>query len=397
MTIERIPILDLPRQYKQVGAELERRVLDVLRSGHYILGKNVVELEEVVSRLSGCRYGVGVANGTDALVLALWVLDVGPGDEVITTPFTFAATVEAIALRGAKAVFVDIDPRTFNINPDLIEPAITKRTKAIIPVHLYGQPADMESIMSIARRHKLRVIEDNAQAIGALYKGKPTGSFGDLACISFYPTKNLGACGDAGMLVTNDREIADRLKVLRAHGMRVRYYHDEVGVNSRLDELQAAALLAKVPFLPEWDQKRREVASLYDAVLAACPGIIPPAVTSDVMPVWHQYTIRVLSEGAGASRRDTMQKELSARGIDSVCYYPVPLHLQQAFAGSGYKTGDFKVTETVAQEVLSLPIYPELTQEQVERVGRAVKEIAGAQNSLPVTPAVAAQPTVVTP
>lgn len=288
-----IPILDLKEQYKQVGNSIESKVIEILRSGHYILGKYGAELEEEVAAFCGVRFGVAVANGTDALILALWSLDIGPGDEVITPPFTFAATAEAIALRGAKPVFVDVDPITFNIRPDLIEAAITERTKAILPVHLYGQPANMEAICAIAEKHGLRIVEDNAQGIGASRKGHPTGSWGDLACISFYPTKNLGAAGDAGMIVTDNEDLARRLKVLRAHGSAVRYFHDELGVNSRLDEIQAAVLLTKLPFLRQWNSQRNTVARWYEECLRNTPGIILPVINADNVHAWHQYTVRV--------------------------------------------------------------------------------------------------------
>jgi dTDP-4-amino-4,6-dideoxygalactose transaminase len=376
----RIPILDLQRQYDQISGEVEQVVLDVLRSGNYILGKHVSRLEEAVAELCGVPHAVAVANGTDALILALWALDVGPGDEVITPPFTFAATAEAIALRGAKPVFVDIDPVTFNMDPKLVERAITANTKVIMPVHLYGQPADMDPIIEIANSHGLKIVEDNAQAIGALYKGRPTGSLGDLGCISFYPTKNLGAAGDAGMVVTRDGALAERLRILRAHGSKQRYYHDMVGVNSRLDEIQAAVLMTKFPLLNDWNARRRDVSKLYEKALSGCAGIVTPQVVPGMTPVWHQYTIRVLD-----GKRDYLKEQLSARGIDSMCYYPVPLHLQTAFAGNDYSKGDFPLSETVASEVLSLPMYPELSSEQVDIVSSAIKEILGAAQGLPVS------------
>lgn len=274
---QNVPILNLQAQYESIQAELESTILEVLRSGNYVLGKYVTKLEEEVATVCDAKFGIGVANGTDALHLALWGLDIGEGDEVITSPFTFAATVEAILMMQATPVFVDINPDTFNIDPTKIEAAITPRTKAIIPVHLYGQPADMEQIMKIAEEaHSLKVIEDNAQAIGANYRGRMTGSFGDCACISFYPTKNLGACGDAGMIVTNNEELANRLKALRAHGMTRRYYHDELGVNSRLDELQAAALVAKLPYLSKWNKRRNEIADRYNELLVIVPRSFCP-------------------------------------------------------------------------------------------------------------------------
>lgn len=373
-----IPILDLKEQYKQVGHSIENKVIEILRSGHYILGKYGAELEEEVAAFCGVRFGVAVANGTDALILALWSLDIGPGDEVITPPFTFAATAEAIALRGAKPVFVDVDPVTFNIRPDLIEAAITERTKAILPVHLYGQPANMEAICAIAEKHGLRIVEDNAQGIGASRKGHPTGSWGDLACISFYPTKNLGAAGDAGMIVTDNEDLAKRLKVLRAHGSAVRYYHDELGVNSRLDEIQAAVLLTKLPFLRQWNSQRNTVARWYEECLRNTPGVILPVISADNVHAWHQYTVRVTTGGtieADKQLRDELAKELNARGIGSMCYYPVPLHLQKAFADERYTAGSFPVSEQLAAQVLSLPMYPELAYGQVMRISKEIKAI----------------------
>lgn len=396
---QRVPILNLRAQYNQVGPAMEEAVLQVLRSGNYILGEHVTELEKEVAQVCGAKYGIGVANGTDALILAIWALDIGPGDEVITTPFTFAATVEAIVIRGAKPVFVDIEPNSFNIDPRLIEKAITKKTKAILPVHLYGLPANMEAIMDIANKHGLKVIEDNAQGIGATFKGKPTGSFGDVASTSFYPTKNLGACGDAGMLVTNNEEIAKRLRRLRAHGMDRRYYHDELGVNSRLDELQAVALRTKLPYLKEWTKRRDGVARLYSSALKGCPGITVPMVTldghqsspQDLTHVWHQYTIRVHAanqKDPENAERENLIKALAENGIGSMCYYPVPLHLQTAFKKLKYKKGDFPISERVAKEVLSLPMYPELNTDDIIYVAKTVTDFMAKSSpavAVPVT------------
>lgn len=379
---QQVSVLDLKEQYRQVGAKIEESVLSVLRSGHYILGQMGARLEEEVATLCGARYGIAVANGTDALILSLWAANVGPGDEVITPPFTFAATAEAICLRGARPVFVDVDPVTFNLNPSLVEAAITPKTKAIIPVHLYGQPSDMDPILAIADRWGLKIIEDNAQAIGATYKGRPTGSLGDMACISFYPTKNLGAAGDAGMIVTSDETLAERLKVLRAHGCKQRYYHDELGVNSRLDEIQAAVLLAKLPYLKEWNEKRNQVARWYGRALKGAAGIECPQVLLRATHVWHQYTVRITSGNAQSPlSRDDVMKELSARGIGSMCYYPVPLHLQTAFSTAGYRKGDFPVSETLSRDVLSLPMYPELSEQQVNYVAANLTEIVGSRLS----------------
>lgn len=388
-----IPILNLKAQYATIQEELESTILEVLRSGNYILGKYVGTLEKQVAELCGVNDGIGVANGTDALMLALWGLDIGPGDEVITTPFTFAATVEAIVMRGATPVFVDIDPTSYNINPALIEKAITSKTKAIMPVHLYGLPSHMEPICAIAERYGLKVIEDNAQGIGATYKGKPTGSFGDVACTSFYPTKNLGAAGDAGMIVSKDPVVAERIRAIRAHGMRRRYYHDELGVNSRLDELQAATLVVKLPYLKQWNQRRAHLASIYDASLANCPGLVRPSVSlaggvangakDSVEHVYHQYTVRVLASDKAQTldnpNRDKLIARLTEAGIGSMCYYPVPLHVQKAFENLGYKMGDFPISEQLSREVLSLPMYPELTDEQVETVGKTITEIMASE------------------
>lgn len=372
-----IPILDLKEQYKQIGPALENKVIEILRSGNYILGKYVSELEDEVAAFCGVEFGVAVANGTDALILAIWALDLSPGDEIITPPFTFAATAEAIAVRGATPVFVDVEEDTFNMNVSRIEAAITNRTKAILPVHLYGQAANMEQIRALADSYGLKIIEDNAQAIGASHKGRPTGSFGDMACISFYPTKNLGAAGDAGMIVTNNEQLMQRLRKLRAHGSAVRYFHDEVGVNSRLDEIQAAVLLSKLPFLRQWNSQRNTVARWYEECLRHTPGLILPKVAPGNVHVWHQYTVRVNggNQLADEELRTHLSRELQRREIGSMCYYPVPLHLQKAFASDRYKRGDFPVSERLASQVLSLPMYPELAYGQVARIGREINTI----------------------
>lgn len=381
----RIPVLDLQRQYRAIGPELEAAVVSVLRSGNYILGKHNADLESRVAALCGCPHGVGVANGTDALTLALWALDIGPGDEVLTPPFTFAATVEAISLRGARPVFVDVDPRTFTIDASQIEAKITARTRAILPVHLYGHPADMGAIQAIARRHNLKVIEDNAQAIGAAIDGLPTGSFGDAACISFYPTKNLGAAGDAGMVVSPHASIAERLRTLRAHGSKVRYFHEELGVNSRLDEVQAAVLSVKLAYLADWNARRRQVAALYGKHMKGLAGVILPTHADNISHVWHQYTIRVL--GRDGARRDRVKAALAEGGVDSMCYYPVPLHMQPAFAYLGYARGDFPVSETLAAEVLSLPMYPELSEEEIVHISSVLARVMASLDPAPVMPA----------
>lgn len=364
-----IPMLDLSAQYQSLKAEIDAAMQEVAASGYYILGPNVKALEAAVAAYCDCRYGIGVANGTDALHLALRALRVGPGDEVITTPFTFVATTEAIGLVGATPVFVDIDPETFNLDVRQIERAITPRTKAILPVHLYGQPCDMDLILEIARERGLWVVEDCAQAIGATYKGRKVGSFGDAGALSFFPSKNLGCFGDGGMVVTNRAEVAERVEMLRRHGGRVKYHHTELGLNSRLDELQAAILRVKLPHLEEWIAARRRIAARYNAALAEVAGIErprelgspDPAMPSPVARcVYHQYTVRV-------KERDAVRERLRAAGIGTMAYYPVPLHRQAVHAALGYSPGAFPEAERAAAECLSLPIFPELTPQQQDR------------------------------
>jgi len=385
-----IPAINIRQQYLNLAPQLEQAVMSVLNSGHYILGEQGQKLEKAIAEVCHCHFGVGVANGTDALELAVWALDIGPGDEVITPSFTFAATAEAIVLRGAKPVFVDIDPSTFNINPDLIEKVITENTKAIMPVHLYGLPADMDPIVALAKKYYLKIIEDNAQAIGAVYKGRPTGSFGDLACISFYPTKNLAACGDAGMIVTNNADVSERLTRLRAHGMKKRYYHDELGVNSRLDELQAAILLTKLPYLAGWSERRRSLAKAYNRALGSIPWLKLPRNFDNVEHVWHQYTVVVEFDEKGPQSllpasvlRDNIIQKLAQNGIGAMCYYPVPIHLQKAFAQFGYKKGDLPVTEFLADRVISLPMYPELEEKSIEKIAAVLNKIGQELTAVP--------------
>ncbi|TEU12249.1 MAG: DegT/DnrJ/EryC1/StrS family aminotransferase [Anaerolineales bacterium] len=361
-----ISVLDLKAQYQSIKDEIDAAVLGVMASGYFVLGPNVKALEAEVAEYVGCRYGVGVASGTDALRLSLAVLGIGPGDEVITTPFTFVATANTISHSGARPVFVDIDPRTFNIVPAQIEAAVTERTKAIVPVHLYGQPAEMEAIMDIARRHSLYVIEDCAQAIGAEADGRRVGSFGDVACFSFYPTKNLGAYGDGGMVTTNNSEIAGRIDVLRRQGGKVKYYHEVLGFNSRLDEMQAALLRVKLRHLDGWQAERRRVAARYDELLSTL-DVVTPVVRPGVTHVYHQYTIRV-------PRRDELHQFLKDRGIGTMIYYPLPLHLQKLYHDLGYAEGSLPVSEEAGRKVLSLPMYPELTEEQIQRVVEAIAE-----------------------
>jgi len=361
-----IPVLDLQGQYQNIREEMDDAVLGVLESGHFVLGPNVKALEQEVAAYCGCEYGIGVASGTDALRLAIDVLDIGPGDEVITTPFTFIATGNTISRSGAKPVFVDIDPQTFNLNPALVERAITDRAKAILPVHLFGQIADMDAIMELAARYDLPVIEDSAQAIGATYNGQQACSFGTIGCLSFYPTKNLGAYGDGGMAVTCIPEVAENLDVLRRHGGRVKYFHERVGYNSRLDEIQAAILRVKLRHLEEWGIQRCRAASRYDELLAGSP-VTTPYVVPGMQHVYHQYTIR-------APLRDELRAFLGGQGIGSMIYYPVPLHRQEMYADLDLGEGRFPESELAAKEVLSLPIYPEMSDEQIEIVAGAVRQ-----------------------
>ena len=340
---------------------------DVVRSQQFVLGKKGEALEEEVARLCGVTHGVGVASGTDALILALRACGARAGDEVVVPPFTFVATGSAVSALGAKPVFADISPGTFNIDPAEVRRRITPRTRAIIVVHLYGLAADMDPILACARERNIPVIEDNAQAIGAVYKDRRTGSLGDVACLSFYPTKNLGAYGDAGMLVTNSREMNGRLRTLRNHGQTAKYVSAEPGWNSRLDELQAAILRVKLRHLPEWQRARQAHAAEYTRLLQAIPQVSAPTVPFGCEHVFHQYTIRT-------KRRDDLQQFLAERKIGSTVYYPVPLHLQPLYSSLGHTEGDFPAAENASREVLSLPMYPELNSDQIARVAGAVAE-----------------------
>lgn len=362
-----IPILDLKQQYAGLREEMLAAVSGVFESGAFINGPNVKALESEVASYLGAAHGVGLNSGTDALHLALRALRIGPGDEVITTPFTFVATTEAIGIVGAVPVFVDIDPATYNMDAEQIEAAITPRTKAILPVHLYGYPAPMERIMAIAQKHGLAVIEDCAQAIGATIDGRKVGTIGTIGAFSFFPSKNLGAYGDAGMLVTNDADLAARARSLRAHGGRVKYHHEELGVNSRLDEVQAAILRVKLPHLEDWIARRRAVAARYDAALAP-RGIATPVEASGRRHVYHQYTIRV-------EDRDRVQAALNDAGVQTMVYYPVPLHLQEVHAGMNLREGAFPHSERAAREVISLPMYPELGAAQQDEAIAAVTRV----------------------
>ena len=361
-----IPLLDLKTQYLSLRTEILSAVSEVLDSQVCILGPKVVELEQKIAALCGSRFAVGVSSGTDALVAVLMSLGIGEGDEVITTPFTFFATVGSIARQGARPVFVDIDPRTYNINPTLLEAAITPRTKAIMPVHLYGQMADMDPIMSLADKYDLAVIEDAAQAITSTYKGRGAGTIGAAGCFSFFPSKNLGAAGDAGMVITNDEELYGMLQVIRSHGAKPKYYHKFVGGNFRLDPLQAAILLVKMPHLHEWTAARRRNAAYYDSRFEGTP-IVTPWIDGNCRTIYNQYVIRV----AG---RDKFADQLKKAGIGTEVYYPLPMHMQECFQDAGYRKGDFPQAEKAAQEVLALPCYPEMTSEMLTYVADCVVE-----------------------
>jgi dTDP-4-amino-4,6-dideoxygalactose transaminase len=366
-TQEPVPQLDLAAQYAAIGAEIRAAVERVLASQQFVLGREGAALEEEIAQLCQVAHGVGVGSGTDALMLALRACGVAAGDEVILPPFTFVATGSAVTALGAKPVFADIHPTTYNIDPAELERRVTPRTRAIVVVHLYGLAADMDPIVAFARARKLSVVEDNAQAIGAAYKGRRTGSLGDVACLSFYPTKNLGAYGDAGMVVTNSAELDARIRILRNHGQTQRYVSSEPGWNGRLDELQAAILRVKLRHLPEWQRARQAHAAEYTRQFSRIPGVMPPIAPEGYEHVYHQYTIRV-------ERRDPVQKVLTERKIGSSVYYPVPLHLQPLYASLGHKAGDFPHAERAAQEVLSLPMYPELRAEQIARVTETIAD-----------------------
>jgi len=361
-----VPMVDLKKQFREIRDEVSHAVIKVIESGHYILGPNVVDLEQRLARYHGVREAMGVASCTDALHLTIAALEIEHGDEIITTPFTFFATVEAILYAGAVPVFVDIEPDTFNINTSEIEARLTKRTKAILPVHLFGHPADINKVMQIAKKHRLGVIEDCAQSIGAHSHGKKVGSFGNAGCFSFYPSKNLGAYGDGGMIIVNNQRLAQKIKILRNHGSRGSYKHDTVGFNSRLDELQAAILLVKFKRLEEYTQKRRQHAAQYSHLLSGT--VMCPVEREGYYHVFHQYTIR-------SPKRDAIQKKLKEKGIASVVYYPVPLHLQKALRFLGYQRGDFPVTERAAREVLSLPMYPELEASTIQKIADVISDV----------------------
>ncbi len=364
--MSKVPPFDVTQQFQQIGNDLSREVTAVLASGQYIGGPNVGQFEVEFAEYTGSKYGIACNSGTDALYLGLRALGVSHGDEVITTPFTFFASAEVISMVGAKPVFVDIEADSFNLNLDQLDAAITDRTRAILPVHLFGRPIDMSRLMAIATAHKLYVIEDCAQATGATWKGQKVGSFGDVGCFSYYPTKNLGGCGDGGMVTTNNLAIAEQIQILRDHGSVRRYSHSQIGINSRLDAIQAAILRVKLPHLDRWNHLRGAIADRYDQFLKHVPGVITPPHCPG--SVWNQYTIRLVERD-----RDAVQVNLREQGVITTTYYPLPLHLQEVYEHLGYAQGSFPVAETVCTQVLSLPMFPELSELQQVAVVDALK------------------------
>ena len=362
----KVPILDLKAQYAAIKDEINLAINQVCESQFFCLGPALAEFEEKIAEYCQSKYAIGLSSGSDALLVSLMALEIKPGDEVITSPFTFFATAGSVARLGAKPVFVDIDPDSYNIDPALIEEKITEKTRVIIPVHLFGQIARMKPIMEIAERHDLDVIEDAAQSIGATQNGKKCGNFGLCGCFSFYPTKNLGGFGDGGLVTTNDESFAEKIKTLRDHGQKPRYFYKILGGNFRLDCIQAAVLSVKLKYLDEWNDKRRQNAVLYDNFFAGSE-VKPPQIDSNNVSIYHQYTVTV-------PKRDRLQEYLAEKEIGSAIFYPHPLHLQECFKQLGYNKGDFPVAERLCEDVLSLPIYPELKKEQIEYVANAILE-----------------------
>ena len=376
-----IPIVNLKSQYQSIKDEVDTAIQRVLEHGQFILGPEVTTLEEEIAAYCGTKFAVGVASGTDAIRLALLACGIGAGDEVITTSFTFVATVETIIQCGAVPVFADIDPGNYNISPDKIEGKITARTKAILPVHLYGQAADMDPILELAKKYDLKVIEDCAQALGAEYKNRKVGSMGDAGCLSFFPSKSLGAFGDGGMVITSDPKLAEMVDLLRKHGAKSSYRYAVPGYNSRLDTIQAAILSVKLKRLDNWNKSRWGHAMLYSELFRDMDGIQPPFVEEYGRPSFNYYTIRIEDHRLG---RDKLKEYLASRDIQSAVYYPLSLHLQVAYKALGYKQGDLPESEKAQEEVISLPMFPELSKEQVEEVARAVKEFTKEHESVTV-------------
>ena len=371
-----IPLLDLKAQFATIKDDVNRAIQEVLESQHFILGPKVDECEKAIAAYSQCSHGIGVSSGSDALLACLMAENIGPGDEVITTPYTFFATVGAISRLGATPVFVDIDPATYNMDVTQIAAKISKKTRVIMPVHLYGQMADMDPVMDLAEKHKLVVIEDAAQAIGAEYKGRRAGSIGHYGCFSFFPSKNLGAIGDAGMIVTNDAQRAEKLKVLRGHGAKPKYYHRIVGGNFRLDAIHAAVVSAKLPYLDSWTAGRQRNAKRYDQLFRQAKLPITLPVVTTARHIFNQYVIRSTS-------RDQLQNFLKSKGVGSEVYYPVPMHLQECFAYLGVNEGQFPESERAAKESLAIPVYPELNDAQASYVIETIAEFVGHTASTP--------------
>lgn len=360
-----ISFVDLKRQYQSIRKEINNEIRKVLESTQYILGEEVEKFEQEFAKFCECKYCVGLDNGSSALELGMRALGIGPSDEVITPANSFIASSSSISFTGARPVLVDCDPKTYNINPQKIEQAITRRTKAIMPVHLYGQPANMDSILKIAKKHNLYVVEDACQAHGARYKNKKTGSIGDIAAFSFYPVKNLGAYGDGGALVTNNKKMAEKVRMMRNYGQKKKYHHVLLAWNRRLDAIQVAILRVKLRHLDRWNKLRRRYAYLYNELLKDT-GVITPIELDGVEHVYHLYVIRVKA-------RDKLQEFLASKGISTGIHYPIPIHLQRAYRNLGYKRGDFSVTESYSREILSLPMFPELSKDQIEYVVESIK------------------------
>ncbi len=368
-----IPIFELTRQYTRFESEISKALTDVAASGYYILGPNVTAFEKEAAQYLGVKHAIGCASGTDALLLAMKALKISAGDEVITTPFTYIATSEAIVQANATPVFVDVDPDTFNLDVSAIEARITPKTKAILPVHLYGLPANMDEIRALSKKHNLFVIEDCAQAIGAEYKGQKVGSFGDIGCFSFFPTKNLGAFGDGGLLTTSDDTLADRLRMLRVHGSHTRYYHEESGLNSRLDEIQAAILRIKLPHLDEFNKTRQHIARQYTEKLARFSDLLTtPIIPEDRTHVFHQYTLRLNT--TDSTQRNAFQEALREEGVMSMLYYPIPLYDQKTYQNLNYPASDYPVCEQLRHQVLSLPMFPELSDTEINMTVQAIEK-----------------------
>jgi dTDP-4-amino-4,6-dideoxygalactose transaminase len=374
-----IPPVNLKRQYETLSQELDTAVLEILRSGHYIGGEIITKFEQQFADYTGVSYGVSCNSGTDALYLALQALDIKPGDEIITTPFTFIATAEVISRLGAIPVFVDINLETFNIDVKKIEAKITPKTKAIIPVHLFGLPVDMDELMAIAHKNNLFVIEDCAQATGGEWQGKKVGSIGHIGCFSFFPTKNLGTCGDGGAITTNDTQLAAKIRVLKEHGSAQRYHHEEIGINSRLDTIQGAILRVKLPHLDRWNEQRHQAAIRYHELLTNIPHIQLPQGLTGAKHTWNQYTITIENTKDNRDSHQTFRDEIRIKllemGVIAMIYYPIPLHLQEVYKDLDYHGGDFPLAEKAAHTVLSLPMFPDITPQEQQQVVNSLKDL----------------------